>query len=880
MATQSLTDLLHRPDGPAADEPAIVSADGELSYRDLWRRVADTAVLLRRAGVEPADPVGLYFARSADYVTALLATLSIGAVGVPVDSEFPENRVRQVLDAVKPRVVLYAEDGPPVPADSQSADWLDVGAVREVGVEWVPAPVSEEWRGSVDGEHPALILFTSGSTGRPKGVRLHHAGLRNRLAWGHERYGFDATDRVLHKASIAFDASIHEIFSPLIAGGTLVIAPPGLQFDSFGLVRLIQDAAVTTAHFVPTMLRYMVDEAELEYCTDLRRVFCGGEALDMAMVRRFRSLLSCDLFNQYGPTETSVSVTFWDCSEPFDGDIAPIGEPITGVSCHVLDGDMVPVEAGAVGELWLGGVAVGQGYLDDEAQTRERFVPDTFAVGGGRLYRTGDLVRLDPAGYLEFRGRVDDQVKVRGVRVEPEEVGAVLRQHPMVRDAAVVAVTDETDGVRLVAYVAAKRRHSPIVNGLRRTRLPNGMAVAAPSPDEALFLYRQIFEHDEYSRFGVRLGDGAVVVDVGANIGLFSLWAHHQAADVRLVAVEPNPDALAYLRTNLEAHGIDAEVVPVAITDHIGTAELTSFPELTYLSGLGSGRGEAAAELVQSHYRHTVVAGGAEVTEDERSSLLRDAERRLGSQTHVVPTTDLSNLFEQFHLTRVDLLKINTEGAELSVLRGLRPEHWSRVGQVCLEMERSSVVGPEIRRILEDAGFRVREIGDWSVGEDADVSYLYATRDSDQSPPVPGTMLPAPSEMLTARMVHDFTAGLHSAMRPGRIVFVEDLPRLPNGKVSRVDLPAPPDPGPQTGAETEPDGGRDAALREIWRSALGVDAVLDDDSFVGLGGHSLVALRISARMRATLGLDVQPNSCLRAPTFADWLVATVRPVTG
>ncbi|MFJ4341254.1 amino acid adenylation domain-containing protein [Streptomyces sp. NPDC088915] len=880
MSHSHLLDLLEASRALGDERPAIVSADGELGYGALWRRVDETAALLARSGVGAGDHVGLHFLRSADYVTSLLATLTVGAVGVPLDPEYPAERIDQIIEAADPRVIL--RNGASRHGDEllRPDRWVDVGG-PDGAVD--PGTASTSRPAGATAQDPALILFTSGSTGKPKGVVLQHGGLSNRLAWGHERYGIAASDRVLHKASIAFDASLHEIFSPLIAGGTLVIAPPGLQFDSRGLIRLIQDAGITTAHFVPSMLRHVLEEAELEFCDDLRRVFCGGEALDMDMVGRFRKALPlCDLFNQYGPTECSVSVTYWDASEEFGGAIAPIGRAVDGAELHVLAEDMTPVAEGETGELWIGGIQVSAGYLGDDEQTRERFVPDPFGPAG-RIYRTGDLVRRAAAGYLEFRGRVDDQVKVRGIRVEPGEVGAVLRRHPMVQDAAVVAVPDEDSGVRLVAYVAAKRNHAPVVDGLQRFQLPGGLAVAAPSADEALFLHRQIFEEDEYSRFGVHLGQGAVVVDVGANIGLFSLWSHRQADGVRLLSVEPNPDVLPFLRSNLELNAVASEVVPVALTDRVGSEELTSFPQLTYLSGLGADRERAAADLVQSHYRSTVIGDG-DLAEEELSSLLVAAENRLAATSHTVATTTLSALFEEHGLDRVDLLKINTEGAELEVLRGVRPEHWSRVRQVCLEVERASVVGAKIKTLLADAGFEVNEVDDWCVGTDADVTYVYATRGTvgtASAPAAAAAAAAAPDTLLTARAVRAHLASaLPPAMRPQQIVFLEELPRLPNGKVSKLDLPEPPAPHRGTGEGTAGTGSTPDRLREIWRRVLKVDAVADDDDFIALGGHSLMALRICGRVREETGIHMTPDSCLRAPTFGAWLAEATRPTGG
>lgn len=443
-------DLLHalprrRPRVPGS--PAIVSTDGELSYEMMWQQILTTASALEGRGAGLGDRVALFLPRSADYVTSLIAVFSIGAVAVPIDPDYPPKRRAQMIASARPSFMLHRGGEP----------GIDVRDMRTSSV----ACGHDASQQSTRPEDPAIILFTSGSTGEPKGVILAHCGIVNRLRWADSHYAFDGNDRVLHKASMAFDASVHEIFAPLIAGGTLVIAPPGLQFDSRGLVRLIEDERVTTVHFVPSMLRFLVEEPDLEYL-DLRRVFCGGEPLDMDTVRRFKERLPpCKLYNQYGPTETSLSVTYWDASEPYDGKIAPIGRPISNVKLSIVRPDLSAAGIGDPGELWIGGMAVGLGYLNDETRTQERFREDPLRKEPGLFYRSGDIVRQTVAGYLEFLGRFDDQVKIRGVRVELQEIEAILRAHPTVIEAFVAAAEDGPYEYRLVAYVVLRDASSP-----------------------------------------------------------------------------------------------------------------------------------------------------------------------------------------------------------------------------------------------------------------------------------------------------------------------------------------------------------------------------------------------------------------------------------
>ncbi len=880
MVHKYVSDLVHRQSSEGEQVSAIHSVDGELSYEDMWSDVRLLMSGLAAVGVRPGDRVALYLQRSAGYVCSLLAVLELGAVAVPLDPEFPTDRLEQNCRSAVPRVLLLDGLEPPPPWRGFSSYSLQDLRFTGSGSSVEP----QAWRGRAGGEQPALLLFTSGTTGTPKGVLLHHAGLVNRLEWGQRQYKLDAQDRVLHKASVAFDAAIHEIFAPLVSGGTLVIAPPGLQYDSLGLVRLMQDEAITTVHFVPTMLRYMLEEDEFAHCTDLRRVFCGGEALDMAVVRRFKDLVPAAIFNQYGPTEASVSVTFWDCKEEFDGDVGLLGRPIDGIDLYVLDENKLPTERGVVGELWIGGIGVGLGYLDHE-MTVERFLPDPFR-GTGRLYRTGDLVLLRDDERLEFRGRIDDQVKVRGVRVEPAEVAAVLRTHPWVRDAAVTPFKDVQGETTLVAYVVAKREFSPVLNGLQRVALPNGLVVATPSADEALFLYRQIFEQDEYARGGLHVQDGDVVVDVGANVGLFTLWATSQAQGVRAVAIEPNPDVLPSLRLNLTEHQVLGSLVEVAVGKTAGTAELTSFPGLTYLSGIGSRRAADAASLVMSNHRHIASSAGADYSTVEREALLQDTQKRLASTTHNVPVRTLGDIFDELQVTNVGLLKINTEGAELDVLRGLRPEQLARVRQVAMEVERASTTLPEVTATLRAADFSVQAVPDWNLGEDADVAYVYAIRAAGQPSRrdnIAAGIGAGQRGLLTAKVLRAHAAGhLPPAMQPSRVLFLEELPRLPNGKVALRHLPQP----NHSPASTEALTGTDVTeqLREAWRSTLSVDRVEDDDDFLSMGGHSLLALRVTARARALTQTSVATSECLNGATFAEWvsLVLDGRPppVTG
>ncbi|HSK75928.1 MAG TPA: amino acid adenylation domain-containing protein, partial [Thermoanaerobaculia bacterium] len=321
-----------------------------------------------------------------------------------------------------------------------------------------PGPEIGPLASGVRPENLAYVIYTSGSTGRPKGTMNTHRGIVNRLLWMQEEYGLTAGDRVLQKTPFSFDVSVWEFFWPLLTGARLVMAKPGGHQDPGYLVRTIREEGITTLHFVPSMLQVFLEAPGVEECSSLKRVMCSGEALPLELTRRFFARLpQVSLHNLYGPTEAAVDVTYWPCDPREKRGVVPIGRPVANTEIHLLDPYGNPVPVGVPGELLIGGVQLGRGYLARPDLTAERFVP---ADGGLRLYRTGDLARYLPDGAIDFLGRIDHQVKVRGLRIELGEIESALASHPAVREAVVLARTGGSGalgGVNLAAYVTLKQ---------------------------------------------------------------------------------------------------------------------------------------------------------------------------------------------------------------------------------------------------------------------------------------------------------------------------------------------------------------------------------------------------------------------------------------
>jgi amino acid adenylation domain-containing protein len=342
-------------------------------------------------------------------------------------------------------------------------------------------------RPALTGADLAYVIYTSGSTGAPKGAMNTHAAILNRLLWMQGEYGLGAADVVLQKTPTSFDVSVWELFWPLMCGAKLVMARPGGHKDPGYLREVIEKENVTTLHFVPSMLGVFVEAVEAGRCASLRRVICSGEALPSSLWLRFRERFGAELHNLYGPTEAAVDVTYRACKEgEVYGASVPIGRPVANTQVYVLDASLGPCPVGAAGELYIGGVQLGRGYLNRPALTAERFIPDPFSrEPGARLYRTGDVARYLPGGEVEYLGRVDHQVKVRGFRIELGEVEAALRGCEGVREAAVVVREAGPGDKRIVAYVVGEAGEAPAAGALRRQlreRLPEYMVPSAFVP--------------------------------------------------------------------------------------------------------------------------------------------------------------------------------------------------------------------------------------------------------------------------------------------------------------------------------------------------------------------------------------------------------------
>ncbi|MFY0562651.1 amino acid adenylation domain-containing protein [Archangium lansingense] len=446
----NLAALLAAQAARSPEAPALSFGTSLLTYRELEARARSVARALRARGVGPEVRVGVCAERSLEMVIAVLGVIHAGGAYVPLDATHPAERLQYMLEDSGARVLLAQrrlEERLPIMALERL--WLDDVAGSE-DTEPLALPALEP-------EHLAYVIYTSGSTGRPKGVMLAHREVCQRLAFGQAAYPLGEGSRVLQVASLGFDPSVLEIFHALSTGAQLVLLPPGGNRDPSVIARHVDEHRVTSMELVPSMLELMLDQPLFMSSPSLRRVFVGGEAIPLVLQERFLATLSVELVNTYGPTEATVDVVHWPCRMVPGMQSVPIGKPISRSSMYIVDAHLRPVPVGVPGELLIGGAYLARGYQGRPEVTAEKFVPDPFSVEpGARLYRTGDLVRYLPNGDIEFLGRTDHQVKLRGVRIELGEIESCLRAHPSIRDCVVVTHTFGPGDVRLVAYCAVR----------------------------------------------------------------------------------------------------------------------------------------------------------------------------------------------------------------------------------------------------------------------------------------------------------------------------------------------------------------------------------------------------------------------------------------
>jgi amino acid adenylation domain-containing protein/FkbM family methyltransferase len=859
----------------APEATACLVAGQPVSYFDLEQRANRLANHLRRLGAGPEVRVATVLERSVAALEAMLGILKAGAAWVPLDpADPPERRSAALadcgagfvitedrfLDRLPAAATPGADGGDGSPPTIVALD-RDAAALAAASADRPPTTAAP---GNL-----AYLVYTSGSTGRPKAVAVEHRQISNYLDAAIEALGIEPGWRFAWISTIAADLGHTALFPALTTGGSLLVIPAELALDAPGLETTLLAHPVDAMKIVPSHLSALLSGARPEAILPRRLLVLGGEATSGALLATLREKAPrLRVANHYGPTETTVGAVAGDAAPDDEArPTVPLGRPLANTSARILDETFRPAPAGTPGELYLAGAGVARGYLGRPDLTAERFLPDPAGAPGARMYRTGDRARWLSDGRLEFLGRTDDQVKVRGFRVEPGEIAATVQRHPGVRAAAVVVRDDPGGGRSLAAYVVAQPRNAPVVHGQPRRALPSGLAMAELNRNETDYLHREVVELAAYVRHGLTLRDGDTIFDVGANIGMFSVFASLACRAPRLVALEPNPRLHELLRANLAAYAPDASLFEVGAAEAEREAEFTFFPGFSLLSGLHA---DPATErdVVRSFVRNQADAGVEGAAEMAAAADTLLAERFAGERLPV-RLRPLSDVIDETGTERIHFLKVNVEKSELAVLRGIRAGHWNRIDQAVVEVDVAEHLA-EILELFESNGFDVLVDQD-PLLDGTELCYVHAVRRgsgrvlSPKAPPsvrVQGPDRP----LLTAEELRETLARtLPGAMLPSTWTFLESLPVTANGKLDRRRLPAP-----KVEAERyeAPRGEVQEVIAAVWAELLGRERVGAHDNFFDLGGHSLLLVRAHSALAARLPGSLTVVDLFRFPTVA------------
>jgi len=851
-----------------------------LTYAELNARANRLARHFRGLGVGPETVVALWLPRSPDLVVALLAVLKAGGGYLPVDVTQPAERLaRMLVDSGAALLVTQGGAGVPPVAGLRGVDLdFDAAAVAALGDGDL-----DDLDFAVEPDGLAYVIFTSGSTGRPKGVAVPHRQLASYVHGLGERLGLGSGASFATVSTFAADLGNTSLFGALCGGGCLHVLAEERIFDGEAMAAYLESHGVDVLKIVPSHFQALYRTCPRpERLLPRRCLVLGGEACPSGLVSQLlREAPHLDVLNHYGPTETTVGVCAHRperSGEPAAVTV-PIGRPLANARLYVLDERLEPLPAGVPGELFIGGAGVARGYLGQGAQTAERFLPDPFAGSpGARMYRTGDRARHLPGGALECLGRLDRQVKIRGFRVEPDEVALALREHPGVEAAVAVPFEEAGGGVRLAAYTVPRRLWAAEIDGRKRFVLPNGMAIAHQNRNETEYLFQEIFVRHTYAQHGVRLREEAVVLDLGANIGMFMMFVAACRPRARLYSFEPLPPLFRTLRLNAELYAPGAKVFPAGVAETERTAEFMFYPQHTMMSGLSDyADPELERRVVERSLRNAGQQGSAEA-----AALIEHADELLGrrfeGERHACRLLRLSDVIRQEGLERIDLLKIDVQRAELDVLRGLEEPDWHRIDQIVMELhqDEAGATAGRIQQVLDLLGAHgfeaVVEQDPMLVGTDRYA--LYARRrdgrvEGEDLAALATTAAAPENRVLDAAQLRAWLSRrLPEPMCPAQHVLVKALPLTRNGKVDLRALPAPEQAGAAEGeGHVAPRNPVEERIAAIWAEVLGLERVGVHDNYFEIGGDSMQSIRVIARA-ARVGLRLTAQHFFEHQTIA------------
>ncbi len=858
---------------------AVVFGEEQFTYGELNERANQLAHFLQKKGVGAEMIVPVCIERSTELLVAILSILKTGAAYVPIDPDYPQDRISYLLQDTAASLVVCSSNSRAKIEDFVEPQLVEINGEHAVVIGQQPA---SNLNVRIKANQLAYVIYTSGSTGQPKGVMIEHKSLLNYLLNTQAQYidvTSPASGTFLH-LSYTFDASLTGIFMPLVNGKALVIGK-GSSLEVFEDSNLWKHAPYDFIKITPSHLELLETTTRegQEWLTN--KLVIGGEALHLNQFDHFVSQrVPITAINEYGPTEATVGCSTYSFNILANNEnIAhniPIGKPMDNVDLYIVDERNQLLPAGVAGELCIGGAGLGRGYLNQPELTAAKFIDLPFTSGvNTRLYKTGDLARWLPNGNIEFLGRIDDQVKVKGYRIELGEIETAISQADDVKQARVM-VAD----TKLNAYVQVDKDKLPLLSNFERMLnsnqvqksdlnvLPNGLPILSANLNEVRFLYNEIFEDHCYLKHGITLHPESVVIDIGANVGFFTTFLNVLSENIKVYSFEPIPEVYHFLSANRELYGVKGKAFQVAIMDVEKEVEFTYYPQVTIVSGISEDR-EQVKEVVRSYIKHSDTN---ELVADEIDSLL---EAKLESKRITVKTKTISQVIREENIEKIDLLKVDVENSEHLVINGLADEDWEKISSIIIEIHDVDGRLASIKQTLEDKGFNTFVEKEQMLSEDDILYNLFALkpshrrgyttlgdRDVDRAT---GWCHP---QDLVKNIRTDLEKRLPEYMLPSNIILVDHFPLTRNGKLDKRALPQPASNEQVVAASEFAETENEINLLRIWKKLLDLEEIGVQDNFFELGGDSLTAVRLVSLIRKELSIEIPISSIFEFPTIA------------
>ncbi|MFC9472710.1 FkbM family methyltransferase [Nocardia sp. NPDC056952] len=855
---------------------AVVTPNASMTYQQLDQAADTLAVqLLRNAGHGSAGVIGIVTSRSVETVVAILGVLRAGHSYIPLDprSDHGELGYERILELVHPSLLITTN------TDTIESDIPSTGVEIRSPSQDAPSLHGPD-RSRPDGR--AYLMPTSGTGGALKLVEISHRNIyANLTALATVLGGIRPTDRYLHYASFSFSSSVRQLFLPLAAGATVVLATDAQRLDPQQIITLMGRQKISITDLIPSFLDVLVDA--IEHAGDRiaihapRMVLLASEPVPPVLIPRIRRAWKQRpprIFNMYGQTETAGIQTVHEVKEiPGHPEYLGIGKPLPGTSIDIVSDTLEPLPEGEVGEMLIHGPGLSLGYYNDPTRTSEKFIRASDDLRS-RAYRTGDLACRDAHGGFKFIGRTDRVIKISGHKVDLNHYEATMLAHPSVSE--VMAVPHSTDGIRV--YVQLRRGFIDDRVGQLLRPLPNGLQVLDLNPPETDFLYEEIFQRNVYMRHGITIPKNAVVIDAGANIGLFSLSIATKYVDATVYAFEPAPQAASVLRTNVRANSsVNITVYEQGLSDKSRNATLTYYPHNTGMSSIYGSDDEERAVL-QSVVSHQLDGDLSPEGVELNSHAAEIVEAKLAKRLVNCRLIRLSDFLIEHPGIRIDLLKIDVQKSELDLLNGIDEDHWNRIDQIVAEVHDLDNRRERITSELTRRGFEV------STSQDAMLTgtvmyFLHARRPGHVTsiqPDLshqPKPAIPVSANELTAHLA----VGLSEKPSSLTVEILPEFPRTRSGKIDRSAVVA----ADRLSLDPTPlpiDDPLVSDISKVWSQVLG-KPVHPHTNFFDVGGNSLKAARVITRIKESHCRDVTIIDLFDEPHL-DKFAEAVRRILG